>query len=296
MAENSRRRYDGGKNLDGMYRVVKKIQLNPYVVQLEFEAGDIALAAAAGQFVILRVDESGERFPLTIYDFDVKHGTVTVVAQIVGVSTRKLSLLNIGDSILNVAGPLGRAVAVDGIGRVVCVGGGVGTAEIYPIARAMARAGNDVSVIAGFRHKEVVICEKELRGIVKEVFITTDDGSYSRKGFVTDVLKEILDKDKPDLVFAVGPLPMMRAVADLTRGCSVKTDVSLNSIMVDGTGMCGSCRVIYDGKIRFACVDGPDFDAHKLDFDDMIARQGRYADKERAADHAHKCKLDSKFK
>lgn len=276
-----------------MHKIVLKKQLNPEICLIEFEAADLAMAAEAGQFVILRVDEKGERFPLTIYDFNRKKGTVTVVCQAIGVSTKKLCALKEGESILDVAGPLGHATRTKDVGRVICIGGGVGTAEAYPIARAMKEAGNDVTVIIGARTSGLVICEKEIKDFCEKVYVTTDDGSYGRKGFVTDVLKELIESEKYDLVFAIGPVPMMKRVSDVTRQKNIKTMASLNSIMIDGTGMCGGCRLKYDGKPSFACVDGPEFDAHLVDFDDLMKRGARYKDKEkRAIDHySGKCRI-----
>jgi ferredoxin/flavodoxin---NADP+ reductase len=268
-----------------MPTIVNKIQLNPEITLLEFEAKDLSLAARAGQFVILRVDETGERFPLTIYDFDREKGTVTIVCQAIGVSTKKLCALGVGDNILDVAGPLGHATTVDGIGKVICIGGGVGTAEAYPIAKAMREAGNDVTVIIGSRNKDLIICEDEMRSFCDKVHITTDDGSSGRKGFVTDVLRELLEKDAYDMVFAIGPLIMMKMVSHMTKDLSIKTLVSLNSIMIDGTGMCGGCRIKYNSEAKFTCVDGPEFDGHLVDYDDVMRRQRRYTDKEKNALH-----------
>ena len=266
-----------------MPTIIRKQQLAPGVTLLEFEARDLSMAAHAGQFVIIRVNETGERFPLTIYDFDRRKGTVTVVCQAVGVSTKKLSALNVGDSILDVAGPLGHAVRTNGIGRVICIGGGVGTAEAYPIAKAMKEAGNSVTAIIGARNKDLVICENELRAVCTNVHVTTDDGSHGRQGLVTDVLKDLLNKNTYDLVFAIGPLIMMKMVSRLTKEMNVRTLVSLNSIMIDGTGMCGGCRIKYNGEAKFTCVDGPEFDGHLIDYDEVMLRQGRFKDKEKAA-------------
>ncbi|MFC1570302.1 sulfide/dihydroorotate dehydrogenase-like FAD/NAD-binding protein [Candidatus Omnitrophota bacterium] len=276
-----------------MHKIIRKKELNPEICLVEFEAKDLATAAQAGQFVILRIDEQGERFPLTIYDFDKEKGTVTVVCQAVGVSTKKLCALNEGDSILDAAGPLGHATDTKDRGKVICVGGGVGTAEAYPIARAMKENGNDVTVIIGARTKDLVICEDEIKEFCDKVYVTTDDGSYEKKGFVTDVLRELLEKDDYDLVFAIGPAIMMKMVAEMTRPKKIKTLVSLNSIMIDGTGMCGGCRVQHDGKSQFACVDGPEFDGHLVDFDDLLTRGARYKDKEKKAmDHYEgECKI-----
>ncbi|MFC1480313.1 sulfide/dihydroorotate dehydrogenase-like FAD/NAD-binding protein [Candidatus Omnitrophota bacterium] len=276
-----------------MHKIVRKKQLNPEICLLELEAGDIAMSANPGQFVILRIDEVGERFPLTLYDFDRDRGTITVVCQAVGVSTKKLCALNEGDSVLDIAGPLGHATQTKNIGKVICIGGGVGTAEAYPIARAIKKGGNDVTVIIGAKTKDLVICEDDIKNFCDKVHITTDDGSYGRKGFVTDVLRELLEKDSYDLVFAIGPLVMMKAVSEMTRAKSIKTLVSLNSIMIDGTGMCGGCRIRYNSQPKFTCVDGPEFDGHLVDFEDLMHRQERYKDKERLAlDHyEEKCRI-----
>lgn len=266
-----------------MHKVVRKEQLNPEICLVEFEAPEIAASARAGQFIILRIDEPGERFPLTIYDFDRTKGTVTVVCQAVGVSTKKLCAIERGGQIADAVGPLGHAAETGNIGKVICIGGGVGTAEAYPIARAYMQDGNDVTVIIGSRNKDLIICEKEIRGFCEKVYVTTDDGSYGRKGFVTDVLKELIDKDVYALVYAIGPVPMMKKVAEVTLPDNIKTLVSLNSIMIDGTGMCGGCRVRYNKESKFTCVDGPEFDGHLVDFEDLMKRQGRYKDKEKAA-------------
>ncbi|MBU1087701.1 MAG: sulfide/dihydroorotate dehydrogenase-like FAD/NAD-binding protein [Candidatus Omnitrophica bacterium] len=279
-----------------MYKIIQKRQLNSQVHLIEFEAKDLAMAASAGQFVILRVDEFGERFPLTLYDFDCENGTITVVCQAIGVSTRKLCALSQGDSVLDISGPLGRSEQVQNVGKVIFVGGGVGTAEVYPIAKAMKQAGNDVTVIIGFRTKDLIICEQEIKRICDNLYITTDDGSYGRKGFVTDILKELLAKDSYDLVFAIGPLVMMKSVSGVTKLKSIKTIVSLNSIMIDGTGMCGGCRIKYNEQAKFTCVDGPAFDGHLVDYDDIILRQGRFKNKEEQSTkhYEHKCQIKLK--
>ena len=279
-----------------MHKIVRKEQLNPEICLLEFEAKDLALAANPGQFVIIRIDETGERFPLTIYDFNREKGTITVVCQAIGASTKKLCALNEAESIQDIAGPLGHAADTGNIGKVIIIGGGVGTAEAYPIAKAMAKNGNDVTVIIGSRTKDLILCEDEIREFCEKVFITTDDGSAGKKGFVTDILKELLETGSYDLVFAIGPVIMMKMVAEMTRPKEIKTLVSLNSIMIDGTGMCGGCRVQYDGKQKFTCVDGPEFDGHLVDFEDLMHRQARYKDKEKQAmDHyEHECKIGLK--
>jgi NAD(P)H-flavin reductase len=276
-----------------MHKITRKIQLNSEICLIEFEAVDIAASAKPGQFIILRVDEQGERFPLTVYDVDLSKGRVTVVCQAIGVSTKKLCALTENSSIMDAAGPLGHAIDTKNAGKVICIGGGVGTAEAFPIARAYSEAGNDVTVIIGARNKGLVICEKEMRSFCDKVHVTTDDGSYSRKGFVTDVLKELLVKEKYDLVYAIGPVAMMKAVADATRPMAVKTLVSLNSIMIDGTGMCGCCRVRYNDTTKFTCVDGPEFDGHLVDFEDLVRRQSIYKVKENAAMECYdgKCRI-----
>ncbi|MFH1799138.1 MAG: sulfide/dihydroorotate dehydrogenase-like FAD/NAD-binding protein [Candidatus Omnitrophota bacterium] len=276
-----------------MHKIIRKEQLNADICLVEIEARDLALAARAGQFVILRIDEKGERFPLKLYYWDADKGTITVVVQAVGVSTKKLCALNAGDFICDIAGPLGHSARTEKIGKVICVGGGVGTAEIYPIAKAMKNQGNDVTVIIGARTKDLIICEEAIREFCDKVYITTDDGSRGKKGFVTDILKSLLEKDSYDQIFAVGPLIMMKMVSEMTRSKPVKTLVSLNSIMVDGTGMCGGCRILYDKKAKFTCVDGPEFDGHLVDFEDLMRRQGRYQGKEKIALDAHegKCRI-----
>lgn len=279
-----------------MYRITKKERLASEIYLLEFEAQELAAAASAGQFVIIRVDEPGERFPLTLFDWDAQRGTIQVVCQAVGVSTKKLCALDTGEAIIDLVGPLGKATHTTGIGKVICIGGGVGTAEAHPIAKQFATDGNEVSVIIGARSKDLVICEDKMREFCDSVYTVTDDGSYGRKGFVTTLLAELLITDRPDLVFAIGPAIMMKKVAEMTKASGVKTLVSLNSIMIDGTGMCGGCRVVVNGKTKFACVDGPEFDAHQVDFDDMILRGNQYQDMElRALKHYDgTCRLDGK--
>lgn len=249
------------------------------------KAPDVAAEASAGQFVILRVDETGERFPLTIYDFDPKEGSISMVFLEVGTSTKKLGKLKKGDSIADFLGPLGHPFDVKKYGRVACVGGGVGTPAIYTIAKALKNAGNHVTSIIGARTKDLLILEDEMWKVSDEIKVATDDGSYGTKGFVTTVLDGMLGE--LDLVVAVGPLPMMKAVADVTRG-RVKTIVSLNPIMVDGTGMCGGCRVTVGGETKFTCVDGPDFDAHEVDFAELMERNRAYLDEEKKS---HECRI-----
>lgn len=260
-----------------MYKILKKQQLAPSVQLFEVEAPLIAKKAKPGQFVILRVNEQGERIPLTIADFNRETGSITLIFQEVGASTVELGLLNEGQAILDLVGPLGKATHIEKLGTVVCVGGGIGIAPVYPIARGMKEAGNEVISIIGARSEDILIYEEEMKAASDELIITTDDGSKGRKALVTQPLKELLDSDKKiDLVVAIGPVIMMKFVAETTRPYGVPTVVSLNPIMVDGTGMCGGCRVSVGQENKFACVDGPEFDAHKVDFESLMARQRMY--------------------
>jgi len=269
--------------------------LGPDLTRLDIEAPDLARAALPGQFLMLRVDEGGERIPLTIADSDPEAGTVSVIFLAVGKTTRQLSMLKAGDAIRDVAGPLGNHLEIGKVGTVVCVGGGVGVPALYPKARALKQAGNRVISIIGARTAELLVLVNEMAAVSDEVRITTDDGSRGRKGLVSDELADMLrdPASKIDLVVAVGPIPMMAAVAETTRPWGVKTLVSLNPIMVDGTGMCGGCRVTVGGKTRFACVDGPVFDAHEVNFEELSQRQKRFHNFERRAKEAyeHACRL-----
>ena len=241
---------------------------------------------------MIRIEEGGERIPLTIADSDVTRGTITLIVQAIGKTTKLLNTKNAGDSILDVVGPLGNPTPIENHGTVACVGGGVGTAELYPIARALKEAGNIIYTIIGGRSKDLVILEREMRNCSDTVYVTTDDGSYARKGLVTDQLKDLLDAPSGiGAVYAIGPLPMMKAVSNLTRHYGVKTLVSLNTIMVDGTGMCGGCRVSVDGHMKFACVDGPEFDGHQVDFDELMMRNRTYVDMEKASDERFACRM-----
>jgi len=265
-----------------MYKIVAKEKLCPVVDFMEFEAPEIARKAKAGQFVVVRVDEVGERIPLTLADWDDKKGTVCLVAMQVGTTTHKLSCLNAGDHILDLIGPLGLPSEIENFGTVVCVGGGVGVAPVYPIARALKQAGNKVITIMGARSKDLLFWEDRLRSVSHELIVTTDDGSYARKGVVTEPLKEVLERDKEiSRVIAIGPAIMMKFCSVTTKPFGVKTIVSLNSIMVDGTGMCGCCRVSVGGMTRFVCVEGPEFDGHEVDWDLLFNRQRIYCDEER---------------
>ena len=273
-----------------MYPIVKKERFAPEVVLLEVEAPHIARKAKAGQFMILRVDEQGERVPLTLADWDAERGTITLIFQEVGASTTKLGMRNEGEALSDCVGPLGSPSEIERYGTVVCVGGGIGIAPIYPIARAQQAAGNRVISIMGARTKTLLFWEDKLRAVSNEVLVTTDDGSYRRKGFVTDVLKDLIVKGEPiDVVYAIGPVIMMRAVSHLTLDYGIRTIVSLNPIMMDGTGMCGACRVTVDGQTKFACVDGPEFDGHKVDFVGLMKRQQIYLSQEKEAMERLKC-------
>ena len=266
-----------------MYKILSKVTLVPTLHEFVIEAPRVAKRCKAGQFIILRIHEEGERIPLTIADFDREKGTITIVFQEVGKSTKQLGTLNAGDSLLDFVGPLGEASHMGNFGTVICVAGGVGIAPVHPIARALKEDGNNVIGIMGARCKDLLFWEEQMKAACTELLITTDDGSYVRKGFVTDVLKEVIEekgKDNIAQVIAIGPVPMMRAVSNLTKEYGVKTIVSLNSTMVDGTGMCGCCRVTVGGEVKFSCVDGPEFDGHAVDFDEMIRRSRIYKEEE----------------
>jgi len=267
-----------------MFEIIDIEKIAPHIKRVELKAPLIAKFAKAGQFVVLRIHDKGERIPLTIFKRDTEKGTIQLVFQEVGKTTFELGDCRAGDRIMDVVGPLGKPTPVEKYGTAVVVGGGVGTPIAYAVAAALKEAGNEVIGIAGFRNKEMVILEEDLKEVCDEFLVTTDDGSYVRKGFTTDVLKEIFDSGKKvDYVFAVGPPIMMKLIADLTRKDGIKTVVSLNPIMVDGTGMCGACRVSIRGEIKFACVDGPDFDAHEVDFDELMRRLTEYKDEEKEA-------------
>ena len=278
-----------------MYKIVKKRALNDTVTLMEIEAPHIAKKAKAGQFIIFRVDERGERVPLTIADYDREKGTVTIIFQIVGASTKLLNTLGEGDSLLDFVGPLGQPTHVGPeVKRVCVIGGGVGTAIAYPQAKALHAAGLEVDMIAGFRSKEIVILEEEMKAVTDHLYLMTDDGSYGEKGLVTQKLEELIKAGNPyDLVIAIGPVIMMKFVAATTKPYGIRTLVSLNPIMVDGTGMCGGCRVRVGGQTKFAGVDGPDFDGHEVDFDELMKRNSFYKEREMAdrEDPAHICRL-----
>ncbi|MEI6666817.1 MAG: sulfide/dihydroorotate dehydrogenase-like FAD/NAD-binding protein [Acidobacteriota bacterium] len=267
-----------------MHRILNKDILAPDVVRFWVEGAHIARKRKPGQFVIIRTSEEGERIPLTIADVDKQRGAISIIVQGVGKSTRHLNQLNVGDAILDMAGPLGRATEIHPNSRVCCIGGGIGTAVVYPIACGAKALNGQVVAIVGGRTKDYVILEHELRAVVDRVIVTTDDGSAGTKGLVTDALKALLaDGQVFDEVVAVGPLPMMKAVVGVTKPLGIKTTVSLNPVMVDGTGMCGGCRVSVDGEQKFVCVDGPEFDGHLVDFDELGARLRAYREQETEA-------------
>lgn len=281
-----------------MYKIVETHLLAEDIKLFKIDAPKIAVKRKAGQFVIIRIDEEGERIPLTIADSDTKNGTITIIVQGIGKTTKQLNRLNTGDSIMDVVGPLGIPSHIENFGTAVSIGGGVGTAIAYPTAVALKQAGNNVITINGARTKDLVILEDEMKAVSDESYVTTDDGSYGFHGFVTQKLQELIDNGKKiDFVLAIGPIPMMKAVADVTKPFGIKTVVSLNPIMVDGTGMCGGCRVIVDGKSQFACVDGPEFDAHLVDFHNLVNRNRTYNEFERLSleNFEHKCNLEKEI-
>ncbi|MFZ2197358.1 MAG: sulfide/dihydroorotate dehydrogenase-like FAD/NAD-binding protein [Thermodesulfovibrionales bacterium] len=280
-----------------MYKILNKKVLSDVTKLMDIEAPHVARKAKAGQFVIVRIDEQGERIPLTIADYDRDAGTITIIFQEVGKSTIHLGKLEPGDSIATFAGPLGHPTEIKNYGSVVCVGGGVGIAPIFPIARSLSEAGNRVISIIGARNKDLLFWEEKMRAVSDELIICTDDGSYGRKSLVTEPLKEILEKQDSPIahVWAIGPAIMMKFVTQTTKPFNVATTVSLNTIMIDGTGMCGGCRVLLEDGAQFVCVDGPEFDGHKVDWSSLLSRLQFYREEERLAmEHwEHKCKLDA---
>ncbi len=265
-----------------MYQIVGREDLTPEIHLFEINAPQVARKAQAGQFVVIRVDEKGERIPLTIADWDRQKGTITVVFMEIGKTTQALAILKAGDSIANFAGPLGVPTEIENFGTVVCVAGGFATAIVVPVARELKKAGNKIISVMGFRNKDMVFWEDRLSAVSDEIIVTTDDGSYGRSGVVTKPLTEVLErKEKTDRVIAIGPTVMMKFCSAATLPFRVPTVVSLNPIMVDGTGMCGVCRVTVDGATKFTCVDGPDFDAHKVDWTELMARQKTYVEEEK---------------
>ena len=268
-----------------MHSILSREQLAPAVVRFWIQAPAVARNCRAGQFVIIRLHDAGERIPLTIADSNRADGTIAIVVQAVGKTTRELNAMQPGQAILDVAGPLGQPTHIVPGLRLCCVGGGIGTAVVLPIARAVVRAGGHVTAILGARTRDLIILEDDVRALAETTIVTTDDGSYGMKGLVTEALRDLLIREREwiDEVVAVGPLPMMRAVCDVTRKFEVKTVVSLNPVMVDGTGMCGGCRVTVGGEQKFVCVDGPEFDGHQVDFGELMARLGAYREQELVA-------------
>jgi len=266
-----------------VFKILEKQVLTPEIKLMVIDAPRVARKAKAGQFVILRINDQGERIPLTIADFDPKKGTVTIIFQEVGKTTMMLGEMEAGDTILDFVGPLGKEMEEKNFGHVVCVGGGVGIAPTFPKARALKEAGNKVTSIIGARTASMLFWEDKMREVSDKLYVTTDDGSYGEKGFVTTVLERVLEQEKVDLVIAVGPVMMMKMTSLLTKKHGVPTLVSLNPIMVDGTGMCGCCRVSVNGQCKFTCVDGPIFDGHAVDFDELLSRQRIYLEEEKRA-------------
>ena len=265
-----------------MYKILKKKELNPTVTLMEVDAPFVAKKAEPGQFIILRVDEEGERIPLTVADFDREKGTVTIIFQIVGGTTERLNQLREGEFIHDFVGPLGEPSHVEGLKKVAVVGGGVGCAIAYPVAKKLHKLGAEVHSIVGFRSKDLVILEEEFRAVSDKMRMMTDDGSYGKKGLVTDALRELIEAgNKYDEVIAIGPVVMMKFVSLLTKQYGIRTVVSMNPIMIDGTGMCGCCRLTVAGKTKFACVDGPDFDGHEVDYDEIMKRASTYKEFEK---------------
>jgi len=275
-----------------MHKIISASFIAPNIKRFTIQAPKIAQKRKAGQFVIIRTNDHGERIPLTIADSDSEKGTIDIIVQGIGKTTKELNSLQSGDYISDIVGPLGKASHIENFGTAVSIGGGVGTAIAYPTAVALKQAGNHTISIIGGRTKEFVILEDEMKKVCDEVFVTTDDGSYGKHGIVTDQLKELIDSRKIDFVLAIGPIPMMKAVADVTREKGIQTVVSLNPIMVDGTGMCGGCRALVDNKTVFVCVDGPEFDAHKVDFKTLMTRNQSYLMAEKESLENHECKLD----
>jgi ferredoxin--NADP+ reductase len=278
-----------------VYKILQKEALSEVNKLMVVEAPEVARKAKAGQFVIVRIDEHGERIPLTIADYDKDAGTITIIFQEVGKSTMQMGTLEIGDEFATFAGPLGHPTEIENYGTAVCIGGGVGIAPIYPIARALKKAGNTVISIIGARNKDLLFWEDRMQAASDELIVCTDDGSYKRKALVTEPLKELLEQRKIDHVWAIGPAIMMKFCAATTEPFGVPTIVSLNTIMIDGTGMCGGCRVQLTEGAKFVCADGPEFDAHKVDWDLLLARQRFYLDEEKQAveQWEHKCKLEA---
>ena len=278
-----------------MFKILKKEKLNSNVTLMDIYAPRIAKKAQPGQFIIFIIDEGGERIPLTIADYNAEVGSITIIFQEVGKTTKQLATLNAGDSIKDFVGPLGKPSHFDGVKKACVIGGGLGAAIAYPQAKMLHSTGAEVHSIVGFRNSDLVILEEQMSNVSDELYIVTEDGSKGTKGFVTNALKKLLDEgNKYDVVVAIGPLIMMKAVSEMTREYSLKTIVSMNPIMIDGTGMCGGCRLTVDGETKFACVDGPDFDGHLVNFDEAMKRQTMYKKKEIVACEDFECKLGGK--
>ena len=277
-----------------MYKITEKVALNPTVTKMVIEAPLIAKKAKPGQFIIVRPFEDSERIPLTVAGYDREKGTVDIIFQIVGGTTMELNSLKVGESVHDFVGPLGRATEVEGLKKVCVVGGGVGCAIALPSAKGFKEAGAEVTVIAGFRSKDIVILEEEFKAVADHFILMTDDGTYGRHGLVTEPLKELLENGEQfDEVLAIGPIPMMKFVSLTTKPYGVHTSVSLNPIMIDGTGMCGGCRVTVGGQTKFACVDGPEFDGHQVDFAELMSRNATYRDREAEVTETHTCRMDA---
>jgi len=275
--------------------IIEKQDLSENVVRMVLAAPEIARKRRAGQFIILKIDEPGERIPLTIVDSDAEAGTITIIFQVVGKTTAALAAMKAGDEISDVQGPLGNPTEIENFGHVVCIGGGVGVGVVYPLAAALKKAGNQVTSIIGARTQNLLILEEEMRKVSDRLIVATDDGSYGFHGFVSAVLQNLIDaKERIDRVFAIGPVPMMRVLCDVTRPHGIPTVVSLNPVMVDATGMCGACRVAVAGKTKFTCVDGPEFDGHQVDFALLTSRLRMYQPQEKQSMEAYRCKCHGK--
>lgn len=278
-----------------MNPIIEKQDLSENVVRMVLAAPEIARKRRAGQFIILKIDEPGERIPLTIVDSDAEAGTITIIFQVVGKTTAALASMKAGDEISDVQGPLGNPTEIENFGHVVCIGGGVGVGVVYPLAAALKKAGNRVTSIIGARTQNLLILEEEMRKVSDRLIVATDDGSYGFHGFVSAVLQNLIDaKERIDRVFAIGPVPMMRVLCDVTRPHGIPTVVSLNPVMVDATGMCGACRVAVAGKTKFTCVDGPEFDGHQVDFALLTSRLRMYQPQEKQSMEAYRCKCHGK--
>lgn len=278
-----------------MNPIIEKQDLSENVVRMVLAAPEIARKRRAGQFIILKIDEPGERIPLTIVDSDAEAGTITIIFQVVGKTTAALAAMKAGDEISDVQGPLGNPTEIENFGHVVCIGGGVGVGVVYPLAAALKKAGNQVTSIIGARTQTLLILEEEMRKVSDRLIVATDDGSYGFHGFVSAVLQNLIDaKERIDRVFAIGPVPMMRVLCDVTRPHGIPTVVSLNPVMVDATGMCGACRVAVAGKTKFTCVDGPEFDGHQVDFALLTSRLRMYQTQEKQSMEAYRCKCHGK--